>query len=84
MDKRHSRNSALADSFGGVAAQPALGRAADVWGYPASYVLSGGLAALAVPFLYRSRQQPVPADAPDIELVPDAIPAGTTSGDLAA
>ena len=22
-------------------AQPALGRAADVWGYPASYVLSG-------------------------------------------
>jgi MFS family permease len=54
----------LMGSSGGVVAQPALGRAADVWGYPASYLLSSGLAAFALPFLYRSRQQHAPADIP--------------------
>ena len=33
---------ALLGSAGGVVAQPALGRTADVFGYPASYVVSGG------------------------------------------
>ena len=47
----------LMSSSGGVVAQPALGRAADVWGYPASYLLSGALSAIAVPFLLRARRE---------------------------
>ncbi|HEY2947160.1 MAG TPA: MFS transporter [Micromonosporaceae bacterium] len=52
----------LMASSGGVVAQPVLGRVADVWGYPASYVVSGGLSALALPFIARSRRQRAPAD----------------------
>jgi MFS family permease len=52
----------LMANTGGVVAQPALGRSADVWGYPASYALSGLLAALAVPFVWLSRRANVPAD----------------------
>jgi MFS family permease len=52
----------LMDSTGGVWAQPALGRAADVWGYPTSYVMSAGISALALPFLALSRRQNAPAD----------------------
>jgi MFS family permease len=50
----------LMSSTGGVVAQPALGRSADVWGYPASYVASGVLAAIAVPFLARARREEAP------------------------
>ena len=39
----------LMSSTGGVWAQPVLGRAADVWGYAPSYLLSAGIAALALP-----------------------------------
>jgi MFS family permease len=49
-------------SSGGVWTQPVLGRAADVWGYPASYVLGGGITALSIPFLALSRRQNAPAD----------------------
>jgi MFS family permease len=59
----------LVSSTGGVVAQPALGRAADVWGYPASYVLSGVLTGLALPFLARARAQNAPADR-DVESQP--------------
>jgi MFS family permease len=52
----------LLTNAGGVAAQPALGRAADVWGYPASYLLSGVVSALAMPFLVRARRLNVAAD----------------------
>jgi MFS family permease len=52
----------LVASSGGVVAQPTLGRAADVWGYPASYLLSGALSALALPFIARARAQNAPAD----------------------
>jgi MFS family permease len=52
----------LVGSSGGVAVQPALGRAADVWGYGPSYALSAGISALALPFIYRSRRQKQPAD----------------------
>jgi MFS family permease len=45
----------LMASGGGVVAQPVLGRSADVWGYPASYVLAGAISAAAVPFLARAR-----------------------------
>jgi MFS family permease len=73
----------LMASSGGVVAQPALGRAADVWGYPASYVMSGGLAALALPFLYRARQQQVPADTPGAVAPADADEIDITSVDTA-
>jgi MFS family permease len=52
----------LMASSGGIVVQPALGRVADVWGYPASYVIAGGLQALALPFIARSRAQHTPAD----------------------
>jgi hypothetical protein len=38
-------------SAGGVVAQPALGRAADVYGYGASYVIAAAIQALALPFV---------------------------------
>jgi predicted MFS family arabinose efflux permease len=52
----------LASSTGGVWAQPVLGRSADVWGYPTSYLISAGISALAVPPLVLSRRQNAPAD----------------------
>src|SRR5215208_6709430 len=53
-------------STGGVWAQPVLGRAADAWGYAQSYLLTAGIASLAVPFLVLSRRQNAPADALDV------------------
>jgi MFS family permease len=52
----------LMSSSGGVWAQPALGRAADVWGYAPSYVIGAGISALALPPLYLSRRQNMRAD----------------------
>jgi MFS family permease len=49
-------------STGGVWAQPVLGRVADVSGYAASYLVSAGISALAIPFLALSRRQNAPAD----------------------
>lgn len=49
-------------SSGGVVVQPALGRAADVWGYGTSYLFGAAISALALPFVYRSRAQKSPAD----------------------
>jgi MFS family permease len=49
-------------SSGGVVIQPALGRSADVWGYPGSYLLGGLISALALPFILLSRRQNAPAD----------------------
>ena len=50
----------LCASSGGVWAQPALGRAADVWGYAPTYLISAGISALALPFLALSRRQNAP------------------------
>src|SRR4051795_13526951 len=52
----------LMSSSGGVWAQPALGRAADVWGYAQSYLLAGAISALALPALAMSRRQNAAAD----------------------
>jgi MFS family permease len=52
----------LVGSAGGVWSQPLLGRSADVWGYGGSFVLSGGITVLALPFLALSRRQRAPAD----------------------
>ena len=49
-------------SSGGVVAQPVLGRAADVWGYGPSYVLSGAISVMALPFIWRSRRSCSPGD----------------------
>jgi MFS family permease len=49
-------------STGGVWTQPALGRAADLWGYATSYVIGAGISALALPVLALSRRQNAPAD----------------------
>ena len=52
-------------------ARELLGRAADAWGYPASFGISAGIAALALPFVWLSRRERHPAD----EQVTDAAPA---------
>jgi MFS family permease len=54
----------LMSSSGGIVTQPVLGRTADVWGYPASFVLSGAISAIALPFLARARsiEPPRPGD----------------------
>ncbi len=52
----------LMSSAGGVVAQPALGRVADVAGYPAAYVASAAIQALAIPFLVLARKQNAPSD----------------------
>ena len=57
-------------SLGGVGVQPALGRAADVWGYGPSYLMGAAISALAVPFLYLSRKQNTRADTVEVTDVP--------------
>ena len=52
----------LMSSTGGVVSQPLLGRSADVWGYPTSYVLSAGISALSLPFIFKTRAEQAPAD----------------------
>jgi len=64
----------LMASSGGVWAQPVLGRAADVWGYASSYLISAGISALALPFLLLSRRQNAAADLPR-EAQPEPAPA---------
>jgi MFS family permease len=49
-------------SAGGVAAQPALGRVADVRGYAAAYVVSAVIQLAAVPFLLLTRRENAPSD----------------------
>jgi len=46
----------LMGSAGGVGAQPILGRAADAWGYPMSYVCSAAIQACAIPFVWLARR----------------------------
>ncbi|MBT8165836.1 MAG: MFS transporter [Acidimicrobiia bacterium] len=53
---------ALMSSSGGVVAQPVLGRAADVWSYGASYVVSSIISAVAVPFFLLARREKAPSD----------------------
>jgi len=52
----------LLASGGGVVIQPGLGKVADVWGYPASYLGCAVLQALALPFLWRARRDAGDAD----------------------
>ena len=72
---------ALMGSAGGVVAQPALGRSADLYGYPASYVISGALQALAVPFAFLARRENATSDpiTDGGEATPGPAPAGAPS-----
>jgi hypothetical protein len=47
--------------------QPLLGKSADVWGYPTSYVASAVIQALAIPFCWLARRERMPADAMLVE-----------------
>jgi MFS family permease len=51
----------LMGSAGGVVAQPLLGKAADVWGYPASYICGAAIQLMAAPFIWLVRR-----DRPDL------------------
>jgi MFS family permease len=62
----------LTGSVGGAIAQPALGRSADAFGYGASYVISAGVMALAIPFVVLARHEhavsdPITADEAPVE-----------------
>lgn len=52
----------LFDSAGGVVIQPVLGKVADVWSYPVSYVFSAVFQAFAVPFAWLARREKAAAD----------------------
>ena len=52
----------LMGSTGGVVAQPALGRVADVNGYAASYLVSAGIQVLALPFVLLARREKAASD----------------------
>ncbi|MDP9483428.1 MAG: MFS transporter, partial [Chloroflexota bacterium] len=64
----------LMGSAGGVVAQPLLGRTADVYGYPASYVVGAAIQALAVPFVILARRERATSD----PITEDDGPAPTT------
>ena len=52
----------LMGSTGGVVAQPALGRTADLLGYSASYVVAAGVQVLAIPFVLLARRENASSD----------------------
>ncbi len=52
----------LLASSGGVVIQPALGKYADVSGYPASYVAGAVIELLALPFVLLARRERAPSD----------------------
>jgi MFS family permease len=52
----------LMGSVGGVVAQPALGRVADVYGYGPAYVVSGVVTALSIPFVVLARREHAVSD----------------------
>jgi MFS family permease len=52
----------LMGSTGSVVIQPALGRVADVYGYGPSYLVSAGVTALALPFVFLARRERASSD----------------------
>jgi MFS family permease len=55
----------LLGSSGAAALQPVLGKAADVWGYPSSYLACAAIQALALPFYWMAVRERASADALD-------------------
>ncbi|MDR6972030.1 MFS transporter [Leifsonia shinshuensis] len=69
----------LFGSLGGVFIQPALGRAADLWGYGTSLVIGGVVELIGIPFLFASRRQNDPADTRKVQTDPaDSQPSPRT------
>ena len=58
---------ALMGSTGGVVAQPALGRVADVAGYSASYAVGAAFQVLALPFLVLARRAKAVSDPIEVD-----------------
>lgn len=52
----------LLNSAGGMVSQPGLGKIAEVWGYPASYLGSAVFQILALPFLLLARREKSKSD----------------------
>src|SRR5467141_688935 len=52
----------LLGSSGGVIVQPALGRAADAWGYSTSYLICAGVELLGLPFILLARRERARSD----------------------
>jgi MFS family permease len=69
----------LFGNLGGVVIQPALGRAADVWGYGASLVAGGLVELVGIPLLVASRRAADPADRGGILAATEATDAATTA-----
>lgn len=55
----------MVNSAGGVIAQPTLGKVADVWGYPASYIGSSIFQILALPMLLLAKRENAKSDSID-------------------
>ncbi|TMB84729.1 MAG: hypothetical protein E6J39_03135 [Chloroflexi bacterium] len=73
-------------SAGGVVIQPGLGRAADVYGYGASFVIAAVIQALAIPFGILARREhaasdPIDDEAGPARLVPEPDLLGPGIGD---
>lgn len=54
---------ALMGSTGGVVSQPALGRAADIWGFGTAYIISGAVSVFVLPFVFLARRENAESDA---------------------
>lgn len=52
----------LLGSSGAVGIQPLLGRAADAWSYPLSFVFSAAIQSLAIPFVWLARRERAASD----------------------
>ena len=65
--------SSLMGSAGGVVAQPALGKVADVWSLGVGYVVAGALYAIRLPFILAVKRMDLAADR--IEPLSDTAPA---------
>ena len=52
----------MMSSASGVIVQPALGKVADVWGYPASYLGSSIIQILALPLIWLAKREKVESD----------------------
>ena len=50
------------NSAGGAVSQPALGKIAEVWGYPASYLGSAIFQFFAIPLLLLARREKAKSD----------------------
>jgi MFS family permease len=64
----------LLGSAGGVVTQPVLGRVADAQGYPASFVVSAGMYALSIPFMWLAKRGDAPGDNVGAEVSRPLVP----------